>query len=72
MYRYIQMSPMNKEPIGTRGSPFAVGIFALVAAALAAALYGIHGSWHADLSAVSTAFLVLLGTGLMVYAWRFE
>ena len=64
--------PMDNEPIGERSSPFAVGLMALLAAGLAGLIYARRGTWPAEAGGLAVIVLVLLGIGLIVYAWQLD
>lgn len=63
---------MDHEPIGERGSPFVVGVLALIAAGLAGVIYETRGTWPAESSGLSAILLVLLGIILIGYAWQLQ
>lgn len=61
---------MDNEPIGRRSSPFAVGVLALIAAALSGLIYKTSGAWPTEFGAWTVALFILLAVALMGYAWR--
>lgn len=61
---------MENEPLGKRGSPFAVGVFAWTAVGLSLLIYRRQGTWPAESGGWAAAFLFLVGLALVSYAWR--
>ena len=63
---------MDNEPLGRQGSPFAVGVLALVAAGLSGLIYETSGTWPSEFGIWTVGLFVVLAGILMAYAWQTE
>lgn len=66
------MANVDGEPLDKDGSPFAVGVLALLVIALSVIIYEMRGTWPAERGGFVVAFFGLLGVALIAISRRVE